>query len=93
MVQKNLAVTFLLQSALSWFRLKTNNTVVWLYVGGVSLILSDLRFGMVSQDWVINCHLCGKGENKGKLWKNNNESIGAVVVGEKAHVEMKWRKW
>jgi len=26
--------------------------VVWLYAGGVSLILPDLQFGMVSLDWV-----------------------------------------
>jgi len=46
----------LLQSALSnyisrsKFRLETNNTVVWLYAGGISLILPDVQFGMVSQD-------------------------------------------
>ena len=34
------------------FRLETNSTVVWLYAGGVSLILPDVCFGMVSQDWV-----------------------------------------
>jgi len=34
------------------FRLETNSTVVWLYVGGVSLILPDVRFGTVSLDWV-----------------------------------------
>jgi len=32
------------------FRLETNSTVVWLYAGGVSLILSDVRFGTVSLD-------------------------------------------
>ena len=32
------------------FRLETNSTVVWLYVGGVSLILPDVRFGTVSLD-------------------------------------------
>ena len=25
---------------------------MWLYAGGVSLILPDAQFGMVSQDWV-----------------------------------------
>ena len=43
----------LLQSAQvsrSKFRLETNSTVVWLYVGGVSLILPDVRFGTVSLD-------------------------------------------
>jgi len=30
------------------FRLETNSTVVWLYAGGVSLILPDVRFGTVS---------------------------------------------
>ena len=34
------------------FRLETNSTVVWLYAGGVSLILPDERFGTVSLDWV-----------------------------------------
>ena len=34
------------------FRLETNSTVVWLYAGGVSFILPDVRFGMVSLDWV-----------------------------------------
>ena len=34
------------------FRLKTNSTVAWLYAGGVSLILPDVQFGAVSQDWV-----------------------------------------
>jgi len=33
------------------FRLETNSTVVWLYSGGVSLILPDVRFGT---DWVTN---------------------------------------
>jgi len=32
------------------FRLETNNTVVWLYTGGVSLNLPDARFGTVSLD-------------------------------------------
>ena len=32
------------------FRLETNNTVVWLYAGGVSLILPDVQFGTVSLD-------------------------------------------
>ena len=32
------------------FRLETNSTVVWLYTGGVSLILPDVRFGTVSLD-------------------------------------------
>ena len=32
------------------FRLETNSTVVWLYAGGVSLILPDVRFGTVSLD-------------------------------------------
>jgi len=27
---------------------------VWLYAGGVSLILPDFRFGTFSQDWVKN---------------------------------------
>ena len=31
------------------FRLETNSTVVWLYAGGVSLILPDVRFGIVSR--------------------------------------------
>jgi len=26
--------------------------MVWLYAGGVSLILPDVQFGTVSQDWV-----------------------------------------
>ena len=34
-----------LQSASSKFRLETNSTVVWLYAGGVSLILPDVQFG------------------------------------------------
>ena len=34
------------------FRLETNSAVVWLYAGGVSLILPDVRFGTVSLDWV-----------------------------------------
>ena len=34
------------------FRLETNSTVVWLYAGGVSLILPDVQFGTVSLDWV-----------------------------------------
>jgi len=40
----------LLQSASSKpkFRLETNSTVVWLYAGGVSLILPDVQFGTVS---------------------------------------------
>ena len=29
------------------FRLETNSTLVWLYAGGVSLILPDVQFGMV----------------------------------------------
>ena len=33
------------------FRLETNSTVVWLYSGGVSLILPDVWFGT---DWVTN---------------------------------------
>jgi len=32
------------------FRPETNNTVVWLFAGGVSLILPDVRFGTVSPD-------------------------------------------
>ena len=28
-------------------------------------------------------------ENKGKLWKNHDASIGAVAVGENAHLAMK----
>ena len=28
--------------------------MVWLYTGGVSLILPDVRFGTVSLDWVTN---------------------------------------
>ena len=34
------------------FRLETNSTVVWLYAGGVSLILCapDVQFGTVSLD-------------------------------------------
>ena len=36
------------------FRLETNSKVVWLYAGGVSLILTDVRFGMVSLDWITN---------------------------------------
>ena len=32
------------------FRLETNSTVVWLYAGGASLILPDVRFGTVSLD-------------------------------------------
>ena len=32
------------------FRPETSSTVVWLYAGGVSLILSDVRFGTVSLD-------------------------------------------
>ena len=32
------------------FRVETNSTVVWLYVGGVSLILPDVRLGTVSLD-------------------------------------------
>jgi len=31
-------------------RLETNSTLVWLYAGGVSLILPGVRFGMVSLD-------------------------------------------
>ena len=31
-------------------RLETNSTVVWLYAGGVSLILPDVQFGTVSLD-------------------------------------------
>ena len=34
------------------FRLETNSTVAWLYAGGVSTILPDVRFGMVSLDQV-----------------------------------------
>ena len=34
--------------------LETNSTVVWLYAGSVSLILPDVWFGLVSQDWVTN---------------------------------------
>ena len=34
------------------FRLETTSTVVWLYTGGVSLILPDVQFGTVSQDCV-----------------------------------------
>ena len=34
------------------FKLETNSTVVWLYACGVSLILPDVQFGSVSQDWV-----------------------------------------
>ena len=34
--------------------LETNSTVVWLYASGISLILPDAWFGMVSQDWVTN---------------------------------------
>ena len=30
------------------FRLETNSTVVWLYAGGVSLIVPDMQFGTVS---------------------------------------------
>ena len=30
----------------------TNNTVVWLYAVGLSFILPEMRFGMVSQDWL-----------------------------------------
>ena len=37
------------------FRLETNSTVVWLYAGGVGLILPDVRFGTVSLDWVTYC--------------------------------------
>ena len=40
----------LLQSGRPKFRLATNSTVVWLYPGGVSLILPDVRFGTVSLD-------------------------------------------
>ena len=32
------------------FRLETNSAVVWLNAGGVSLILPDMRFEMVSLD-------------------------------------------
>ena len=28
-----------------------------------------------------------KKENKGKLWKNHDASIGTVAVGKKAHLE------
>jgi len=34
------------------FRLETNSTVMWLYAGGVSLILPDVQFGTVSLNWV-----------------------------------------
>jgi len=34
------------------FRLETNSTVVWVYAGGVSLILPDVQFGMASLNWV-----------------------------------------
>ena len=39
----------------SWlkFWLENNSTVVWLYAGGVSLILPDVRFETVPQDWVM----------------------------------------
>ena len=36
------------------FRLETNSTVVWLYAGGVDLILPDVQFGTVSRDWGHN---------------------------------------
>ena len=36
------------------FRLES---LVWLYAGGVSLILPDVRFGIVAQDWVTYCIL------------------------------------
>ena len=35
------------------FRLETNSTVVWLYVGGVSLILPDVRFGTVALTYLL----------------------------------------
>ena len=32
--------------------------MVWLYAGGVSLILSDVQFGMISLDWIqMSCKL------------------------------------
>ena len=34
------------------FRVENNSTVVWLFGGGVNLILPDVRFWTVSQDWV-----------------------------------------
>jgi len=34
------------------FKLETNSTVMWLYAGGLSLILPDVRFGTVSLNWV-----------------------------------------
>jgi len=37
------------------FRLETNSVVVWLYAGGVSLILPDVWLGTVSLDWVTLC--------------------------------------
>ena len=33
-------------------RLETNSRVVWLYDGGVGLILPNVQFGMASQVWV-----------------------------------------
>ena len=42
----------LLKSGRLKFRLETNSAMMWLYAGGVSLILPDVRFGVVSQDWV-----------------------------------------
>jgi len=33
-------------------RMETNSTGMWLYAGGVNLILRDVRFGTVSLDWV-----------------------------------------
>jgi len=39
------------------FRPKTNSTVVWLYDGGVSLILPDVQIGMVSLEYIYRSHM------------------------------------
>jgi len=50
------------------FRLETNSTVVWLYAGGVSLILPDVWFGTVSLDYVTHIYIYAPLNGQKSFW-------------------------